>query len=211
MQTSPFYNSQNFLEIRFPTNISYGATGGPAFSTNVLTSHAGHEWRQPNWNIALAKYNVAHGVKTEAQLAELISFFRLCCGRAKGFRFKDWMDYKVEKQVLIIADGKQKVFPLYKKYSVRQDVWSMRRINKPVHGSLILKLDNIKVWDDDYEVDYNQGLITFETPPSEGEELLVSFEFDVPVRFDTDHLAASIDSFAIYSWNEIPLVEVRVS
>jgi len=37
-----------------------------------------------------------------------------------------------------------------------------------------------------------------------------SFQFDVPVRFDTDRLSASLDAYGIHSWLDIPLVEVRV-
>lgn len=29
----------SFTEIRFPENISYGSTGGPEFSTDVVTTH----------------------------------------------------------------------------------------------------------------------------------------------------------------------------
>jgi len=36
------------------------------------------------------------------------------------------------------------------------------------------------------------------------------FEFDVPVRFDTDRLSAILDSYGVSSWNDIPLVEIRV-
>lgn len=35
-------------------------------------------------------------------------------------------------------------------------------------------------------------------------------EFDVPVRFDTDHLPASLDDFSVGSIDSIPLVEVRI-
>lgn len=35
-------------------------------------------------------------------------------------------------------------------------------------------------------------------------------EFDVPCRFDTDHMATSVQAYEIYSWNQIPIVEVRV-
>lgn len=40
--------------------------------------------------------------------------------------------------------------------------------------------------------------------------LTVDYDFDVPVRFDTDELALSLDSFNTGSWNNIPLIEVRI-
>ncbi|MGE3713527.1 MAG: DUF2460 domain-containing protein, partial [Alphaproteobacteria bacterium] len=54
------------------------------------------------------------------------------------------------------------------------------------------------------------GLLTFFSPPANGVVITADFEFDVPVRFDTDRLAATLDTYGTYSWGDIPLVEVRV-
>jgi uncharacterized protein (TIGR02217 family) len=35
------------------------------------------------------------------------------------------------------------------------------------------------------------------------------FEFDVPVRFDTDHMAVTIETYQLQNWQEIPIVELR--
>jgi uncharacterized protein (TIGR02217 family) len=35
------------------------------------------------------------------------------------------------------------------------------------------------------------------------------FEFDVPVRFDTDHMAVTIESYRLHSWQQIPILELR--
>jgi uncharacterized protein (TIGR02217 family) len=40
--------------------------------------------------------------------------------------------------------------------------------------------------------------------------ITADFEFDVPVRFDTDELQISIDSFNSGSWSGINLIEVRI-
>jgi uncharacterized protein (TIGR02217 family) len=40
-----------------------------------------------------------------------------------------------------------------------------------------------------WSVDTTTGLVTFGTPPVLGVEVTADFEFDVPVRFDTDHMA----------------------
>jgi len=36
------------------------------------------------------------------------------------------------------------------------------------------------------------------------------FEFDVPVRFDTDTLAVRADGPGFFVWDAIPIVEIRV-
>jgi uncharacterized protein (TIGR02217 family) len=47
--------------------------------------------------------------------------------------------------------------------------------------------------------------VTFATAPALGVEVTADFEFDVPVRFDTDHMAVTIESFHPYRWQQIPL------
>jgi uncharacterized protein (TIGR02217 family) len=41
-------------------------------------------------------------------------------------------------------------------------------------------------------------------------EVTADFEFDVPVRFDTDHMAVTIESYRLHAWQQIPIVELRV-
>lgn len=79
----------------FPTNISIGALGGPQFSTDIVSVASGYEKRNINWQKSKAKYEVSHAVRTETEYAQLLAFFNMARGRANGFRFKDWMDYKV--------------------------------------------------------------------------------------------------------------------
>jgi uncharacterized protein (TIGR02217 family) len=65
-----------FHEVRFPDNIAYGATGGPEFATTVAATAAGHEKRNVNWSVARGRWDVASGLKEQAQIDELIALFR---------------------------------------------------------------------------------------------------------------------------------------
>ncbi len=105
-----------FLEIQFPSDISYGTTGGPTYSTDVVAMFSGREQRNSNWKNARAKYNIATGVKTEEQLQALINFFRNCKGKAIAFRFKDWSDYSAKEQHIGVGDGNRTKFQLVKTY-----------------------------------------------------------------------------------------------
>jgi len=62
-----------FHEVRFPDNIAYGATGGPEFATTVVATGAGHEKRNVNWEQARGRWDVASGLKKQAQIDELIA------------------------------------------------------------------------------------------------------------------------------------------
>ena len=83
----------SFHEVQFPVSISYGASGGPGFNTTVMTLGSGFERRNQNWTLSRATYDVAHGLKTQAELDVLIKFFYARRGQAFGFRYKDWSDY----------------------------------------------------------------------------------------------------------------------
>jgi uncharacterized protein (TIGR02217 family) len=74
-----------FHEVRFPDNIAYGATGGPEFATTVVATGSGHEKRNVNWSEARGRWDVASGLKKQAQIDELIAFFRSRRGKAYGF------------------------------------------------------------------------------------------------------------------------------
>jgi uncharacterized protein (TIGR02217 family) len=123
-----------FHEVRFPNNIAYGATGGPEFATTVVATGAGHEKRNVNWSEARGRWDVASGLKKQAQIDELIAFFRARKGRAYGFRFKDWTDYRATGQLLGTGDDALTQFQLVKHYP-SGSVIEVRTITKPVAGN----------------------------------------------------------------------------
>ncbi len=197
-----------FVEVQFPNDIAYGSSGGPVYATDVVATESGYEKRNINWAQARARYDVAHGVKTQAQLDALIAFFRARKGRAYGFRFKDWGDYRGVGQVLGSGDGSTAQFQLVKRYG-SGGVEEVRTIHKPVSGSVSLYLNSV-LQESGVSVDDTSGLVTFSAAPGSGVVVSADFEFDVPVRFDTDRLNASLDAHSVYSWSDIPLVELRL-
>ncbi len=198
----------SFVEVRFPEDISYGSSGGPEYATDVVATESGHEQRNINWEAARARYNVAHGVKTQAQLDALIAFFRARKGRAIGFRFKDWGDYLAVNQSLGQGTGAQTSFQLIKRYN-SGGAEEIRIITKPVAGTVNIYLDSVLL-SSGVAVDTQTGIITLTPAPGAGVTVSADFEFDVPVRFDTDRLSASLDAYGVHSWNDIPLVELRI-
>lgn len=197
-----------FVEVQFPTDISYGSSGGPEYATDVVASSSGYEQRNINWAQARARYNVAHGVKTKAQLDALIAFFRARKGRAHGFRFKDWTDYQATAEAIGTGNGVLTQFQLVRNY-ISGGSTETRIIKKPVLGSVQV-YKNAVLQSSGVSVDTTTGMVTFATPPTAGQAITATFQFDVPVRFDTDKLSASLDAYGIHSWQDISLVEVRV-
>lgn len=198
-----------FVEVRFPTDIAYGSAGGPEYSTDVVVLQSGYEQRNSNWSQARVRYNVAYGVKTPAQLQSLIGFFRARKGRADGFRFKDWTDYQATAQSLGTGDGTQTQFQLVKNYA-SGSVTETRLVTKPVNGTVSLYLNGVLQSSGAYSVNYTTGLVTFTAAPGSGVAVTADFEFDIPVRFDTDRLSAVLETYGAQSAEDIPLVEIRV-
>lgn len=198
----------DFAEVQFPTDISYGATGGPMFLTDIVSTLSGREQRNSKWSQSRAKYNVASGIKTESQWHALIAFFRSRRGMAVGFRFKDWSDYQGENEEIGVGDDSTAQFQLVKIYASGLVAVS-RDITKPVTGTVDVYIDSV-LQASGLTIDTTTGIVTFDTAPADGEVITADFEFDVPVRFDTDELALSMDSFDAGSWNSIPLIEVRI-
>lgn len=205
-----------FHDVRLPAGIAYGATGGPGFSTQVVAAASGFEQRNANWQQARARYTVGTGLVSEAGLHELITFFRARRGRAYGFRFKDWSDFtsgvtgsapSPVDQVIGTGDGAGRQFQLVKTYASGEG-GQVRPITRPVAGTVRISLNAVEQMTG-WSVDVTTGMVTFDAPPAEGEVIQAGFEFDVPVRFDTDVLDVSLETFRAGAVPQIPLVELR--
>ena len=59
-------------------------------------------------------------------------------------------------------------------------------------------------------MDYDTGEVMFTSPPADGALVTAGFEFDVPVRFDTDRIESSVGGFSAGEIPSVPVVEVRV-
>ncbi|QQR68383.1 MAG: DUF2460 domain-containing protein [Alphaproteobacteria bacterium] len=197
-----------FHEIQFPPDIAYGATGGPEFATSVVATASGYEQRNINWSAARGRWDVASGLKKQTQLDTLIAFFRARKGRAHGFRFKDWTDYKASAQALGTGNGTVTTFQMIRTYSSGGSV-DLRTITKPVAGTVKVYLAGV-LQASGWSVNTTTGVITFSTPPANGVAVSADYEFDVPVRFDTDRMAVTIEHINLHQWSGIPIVEIRV-
>ena len=198
-----------FDEIRFPEDISYGAIGGPQYSTNIVLTSSGNEYRNINYFSSRMKFNVAYGIKTKEQMDKLLLFFRARRGQAIGFKYKDWSDFSAKNQLIGIGDENTTKFQLKKIYKSGESEF-IRIIEKPVSNSVEVYLDDIKAKQEQYTIDYTTGNIIFTTPVNAKTNIFANFEFDVPVRFDMDYLPISIDGKDLYSCKEINLIEIKL-
>ena len=208
-----------FHDVRFPASLSFGSVGGPERRTEIITLANGFEERNTPWAHARRRYDGGLGLRSLDDLETLIAFFEARQGQLIGFRWKDWSDYKscppsrdtsCTDQLIAIGDETTETLQLIKIYQSGEFSYT-RPITKPVAGSVRVSVGGDPLQDGvDYDIDFATGLITFGHPPDLGAEVRAGFEFDVPVRFDTDSIMTSVSSFQTGEAPNIPIVEVRV-
>ena len=205
-----------FHEVRFPDNISRGARGGPERRTQVVELASGDEERNASWANSRRRYDVAYGIRRADDLAAVVAFFEARNGRLHGFRYKDWADYKSTLPSQAVAATDQQIgtgtgglqsFQLAKRYTSGAQTW-VRTITKPVTGTVRVALGMVEQLSG-WTLDTTTGVVTFTTAPAGGVIVRAGFEFDVPVRFDSDTLDVTLDFERLGSITSIPLLEIR--
>ena len=205
-----------FHEVRFPDNISRGARGGPERRTQIVELASGDEERNASWADSRRRYDVAYGIRRADDLAAVVAFFEARNGRLHGFRYKDWADYKsaLPSQAMTATDqqigtgtGSLQTFQLAKRYTSGAQTW-VRTITKPVTGTVRVALGMVEQMSG-WTVDTTTGVVTFTAAPAGGVIVRAGFEFDVPVRFDSDTLDVTLDFERLGSITSIPLLEIR--
>ncbi|MCB1500457.1 MAG: DUF2460 domain-containing protein [Bauldia sp.] len=210
-----------FHEVRFPTAIAFGSSGGPERRTEIVTLGSGHEERNGRWADSRRRYNAGYGIRSLDDLHAVIAFFEERRGRLYGFRWRDRIDFgsglpgagvTPTDQTLGAGDGSTAAFQLAKHYGALHASW-LRTIRKPVAGTVRVAVDGVEQDEGaDWSCDTTTGLVTFAggSIPADGATVTAGFTFDVPVRFDTDHLEINLTSFAAGDIPAIPLVEIRL-
>lgn len=210
-----------FHEVRFPTEISRNAHGGPERRTDVVVLGSGFEERNSRWADSRRSYNAGYGIKSLDDLHAVIAFFEERRGRLYGFRWKDHADWKscapgavpsASDQAIGTGDGVRSSFQLVKSYGAGTSAWT-RTIAKPVAGSVVVAVDGTAAEEGtSIVIDPLTGVVTFLPGhiPSAGARVTAGFAFDVPVRFDTDKLEINLQGFRHGAIPSIAIVEVRL-
>jgi len=209
----------DFHEVRFPTDIAFGSSGGPERNTEIVTLGSGREKRNQRWSQSRRRYEAGYGIKDLDGLHEAIAFYEARRGPLFGFRYRDPLDWKSclplaapahDDQILGTGDGLAAVFQLVKSYGDGETAY-VRDVMKPVQGTVLISLDNVlQTEGQDYLIDLESGIITFppQNIPAANVVVTAGFEFDVPVRFASDQLTVSIAAFTAGDVPSIPLLEL---
>jgi uncharacterized protein (TIGR02217 family) len=200
-----------FADVRFPIALGREAMVAPEFSTAIVTTANGVEQRNADWADARLRFDAGPGVRSEAELQELIVFFRARRGAAVAFRLEDPLDHSSSgmtgtpeptDQLIGEGNGARTDFALVKDYGGQ-----VRRITRPVSGSV-----RVAVGGEEQTSGWllgAKGIVSFVEPPAEAAPVTAGFRFDVPVRFAEDRLEVSSATFLAGEAPSVPLIEVR--
>ncbi len=207
-----------FHETSFPLTIAFGAKAGPERRTEIVTLGSGREERNTPWAHGRRRYDLAGAVRSLDDLHAVIAFFEARRGRLHGFRFRDFTDWRSgppsrapgpQDQALGVGNGVATSFALKKTYESGLYEYA-RAIQKPVEGSLRVAVGGVELAAGAFSVDPAEGLVRLTAAPASGAAVTAGFAFDTPVRFDTDHIEATLEAFGAGKVASIPLIEIKL-
>ncbi|KGM34773.1 DUF2460 domain-containing protein [Inquilinus limosus] len=217
-----------FDDVRLPIYIERGAKGGPGFNTTVKEMASGKEKRNQNWSRSRAHWDIGFAIDDLDGLRPVMAFFYARRARARGFRFRDWSDYELDRQQIGAGDGARRVFPIFKRYEADGPAPFDRPITRPVRGTARVWLKGVLQtllpdgWDagmpasprpmpaaGKVAVDFNTGEVLFGTAPAAAASIEIECEFDVPVRFDMDELDLELRGGGLAAIPSIPIKELK--
>lgn len=221
-----------FIDTRLPVGIEKGASGGPVFNTTVHKLASGYEQRNQNWAHPLGRWDVSYGIRNKTDTVDglntIVQFFYNMRGKANSFRFRDWLDYSVEDEVIEQrGDNTTREFQLTKGYTTTllhggSASTYYRRITKPSEDIELEMSTNGTNWGPipvTFQVTNNQsansnyfaktGRLILAAAPPLNTLIRWSGEFENHVRFDTDSLSVSLETVQAGDIPDIPIVELR--
>jgi len=191
---------QAFDDVAFPLALGRDVEVTPHFSTQIVTAAGGAEQRNVGWAEALSHYDVGPGLRSEADIAALLGFFRARLGPARGFRLRDPFDWQGRGEAIGTGDGATRRFALVRRYGA-----AVRRITRPVADSVRVAVAGRGAG---FQLG-DGGWVVLDNAPAAGAAVTASFDFDVPVRFAEDRLSVSRATYLAGVAASVPLVELR--
>lgn len=204
-------------DVRLPEKWSKGSAGGPAFNTEKVPLASGDVYREQRWEDPLWRWDIAHNIKTLADMAALRAFHLARRGAKRGFLLKDWIDWtsnadgnaapSMLDQPLGTGTGAQTTFDLIKRYPDTVNPYD-RPIRWPVTGTLVVAVNGV-LKSSGVAVNRGTGVVTLTPAPAATAVITAGFEFDVPVAFEEDWLSVSFDTINSRTAGQVPIEEVR--
>lgn len=173
----------SFIDFRLSDRVSAGFQGGPEWSTSIAELRSGREVRNGGWAMPRHKFSADYVQLEDEERQVVKDAFWSAMGRLYAFRVKDWGDFKAVNEPIGDGDGLATPLQLTKGYTFGPQQF-VRRITKPIASTVVVKAGAAVVG---VTVNAATGMVTPLAPWPLGAPITASFQFDVPVRFGSDH------------------------
>lgn len=191
------------------------ASGGPKFSTDITKRRDNSELRHVRWSVPLHTYNIDLSVWPTEELTAIRDLFSANSGNVGTFRFSVPIDNDIELEPIAYGDGLTTKFQITKTYRAGGRTFA-RKISKIVPGTLAVYASEdarsgnaLMAENDDFGMDYNQGIISFVAAPESGAVIRVSCEFQMLGRFDNETMDMILHPAKSASLDSVTIQEVR--
>lgn len=207
-------SATGFHDVSFPLAPGRGMNISLERLTEIVELRSGFEERNAVWAAGRRRYDAGPLVRSREDLRALAAFFEARLGRLYAFRFRDPLDHASRDdgapptaldQFLGTGDGEKTRFALTKRYFDAGGSIA-REIALPVHDTVIAAVSGAPA-----SFTIADGALVFDAPPPAGAAVTAGYQFDTPVRFDTDRLEMSLDGARFGEAGEVALVEVRLA
>lgn len=213
----------NFAEERLELGFDYGAVGGMAFETEIVEVASDKEQRNALRYLPLGRWQLGERTLLESaveaieEVTYLKAFHAARLGSFEGFRFKDWSDYQAKGQYIGTGDGVKTQFQFQKGYTIGLTTFyrPITKIAIGVDWEILIEFLP-PGFQTNFVLNHNTGILTFDQPLPVGCVIICSFEFDVPVWFESDQIGFKLAGYdkdtgeAIYLLESLFVVEGRI-
>lgn len=180
-----------FWESAMPRCVSLGPSSTQATLVDIFTAESGAEDRYALWSRPRGRYEVLYGPRESATVEEVLAFYVVADGPLRGFRLRDWNDYRSSgfgetsptDQPLVdltTHDGSLEI-PIYKTWRIAHREKRVR-IWKPCACGFRLAVDGVEITEG-WTLDPTRGRVCFDALP-DGDCITWGGFYDKPVRFD---------------------------
>jgi uncharacterized protein (TIGR02217 family) len=191
-----------------------------SFNTEIIKMADDLEQRNANFLLPLGRWQLGDRliIESEADALNEVTYLRQFhlnrLGAYQGFRFRDWSDFEGVNENIGTGNGGATDFQLRKVYTVAGSS-AFRPIQKPVANSVSIFVDGV-LETQNWTINHSTGVISRDTPVPNGLLIRASFEFDVPVWFESDRIGVILQGYepqsgdAIYRLESLFVVEQRL-
>lgn len=182
----------------FPECPSFGFTKRADYSVTIVERASGIRSVNRNWYYPLHTFSaVPIGERSEDDMYRVARFWHAIGGQSGRFLFKDYTDYKstnvpsddisATDQPMVEVEDSPGGWQLVKLYVDDEFNFQQQRlIQKPKDGTVLIAVDGVTQTEgDDYTIDYDTGIVTFNSPLDSDAVLTWGGEFYVPSMFET--------------------------